>query len=625
MRKPSTIGAAICAATLPLIVSAATPEDDAGTVTLSPMVVSASRTTDAADQLASSVTVIEGDTLSLMGAHTVLEALRQVPALQVTMNGGPGTTSGVFIRGTETRHTLVLIDGVRVNSNTTGGFDLGTIPVSIVERIEVLRGPQGAMYGSDAIGGVISIITRKGGAAKMVGGDVRLEAGEKGLIDGSVAVAGGNDRVDYRLGASYYEMTGHNISRESAGNTENDTHERMSLSGAIGGAFLEDGRADLTVMFQDEKTELDGGWGLSEDDPDRYTESEKLFTAFKASKPVNDWYTQHLTLAYNEQQFDGFDNGMQEYSYNTENTEAGLQGDFVTVEDHSLSAGYTYLEQRAENDGNYSGQKLSNHGLFVEDLWTMTEDLFVNMGLRYDDWSEFDGRATYRLGASWQAAELTRLYTTLGTGYKVPTLNDLYWPTSDWSSGNPDLKAEKSQNVDLGLEQSAANGRVSGRITGFYNEIDDMITWADGGVGVWLPQNVDQAEIAGVECSAVAQPIDSLLLTADYTYTDAKDKATDNQLVRRSKHLGGIGVRWQCVSTVALSADARYVGSSYDDAANTEKLSSYTVVNIGGEWAVTDSAELFANVNNLFDENYESALGYQSLGRVASAGAKVRF
>ena len=120
MRKPSTIGAAICAATLPLIVSAATPENDAGTVTLSPVVVSASRTTDAADQLASSVTVIEGDTLSLMGAHTVLEALRQVPALQVTMNGGPGTTSGVFIRGTETRHTLVLIDGVRVNSNTTG-------------------------------------------------------------------------------------------------------------------------------------------------------------------------------------------------------------------------------------------------------------------------------------------------------------------------------------------------------------------------------------------------------------------------------------------------------------------------------------------------------------------------
>ena len=625
MRKPSLVGAAICAATLPLVATAAAPQSDTPPLTLSPVVVSASRSTESASRLGSSVTVIEGDDLSIMGAHSVLEALRQVPALQVTVNGGPGTTSGIFLRGTETRHTLILIDGVRVNSNTTGGFDLGTIPTAVVERIEVLRGPQGAMYGSDAIGGVINIITRKGSRDAMVGGEVRLAAGEQGLIDGSAAVTGGNDRFDYRLAATYYELTGHNISRESAGNSENDAHERMSLSGAVGGAFLGDGRADLSILFQDEKTELDGGWGISADDPDRYTESEKLFTALKIGKPINERYTQHLTLAYNEQQFDGYDDGMQEYSYLTENIEAGLQADLDVVEDHSLSVGYTFLEQQAENEGNYAGETLSNHGIYLEDLWEIADGVDVNLGLRYDDWSEFDGRTTYRLGGSWLAAAQTRLYGTLATGYKVPTLNDLYWPTSAWSSGNPDLKPEKSQNIDLGVEQSSPDGRLTGRVTAFYNQIDDLITWADGGVGVWLPQNVDEAEITGVECTALAQLTASLLLTGDYTYTDGEDKATGNELARRAKHLGGLGVRWQCLSTVLLSADARYVGSSYEDAANTEKLDGYTLVNIGGEWAVAANAEIFANVNNLFDENYETALGYQSLGRLASAGAKVRF
>lgn len=583
------------------------------------IVVSATRIETPIEQVGSSISVVTAEDITWQNAQDLQSAIKLVPGLQQTGNGGPGTPSSVFIRGAESDHTLVLINGIRVNSNTDGGFDFSSLPTDMIESIEVLRGPQSGLYGSDALGGVISITTKKG-ATTPLGGSASTAIGEKGYRTGTVGLHGGGKVLDFNSSVSFQGLENHDISK-AAGGTEDDPYRRVSAYAGMGLNFASDGRANLTVLYTDDKNELDGYGGV--DDPLENSQKKKFFTSLSAAKPITDIYTQKVSAGYNTQEYTGYNGGPVDYT--TDSYDASLQADVTPVESDTLSVGYDFRRSEAENKGNFDKNNRDQHAVFANNKWSWKESLFLNLGGRYDDFSDVDGKATWKASASWFALENTRLHGSAGTGYRAPTMNDIYF-----TFGGPPrsyLKPEQSESYDIGLEQTVLDGMAVADITFFQTRTEDLIEWAYVGPNPWdySPMNVDKADIEGFETSLTVKPADGLTTRVFYTYTDAKNAATGQRLARRALHTGGASINWQYSKAGSVNADYTYTGLRYEDSANSQKLNDFGLVGIGTRYAVTDSAALVANISNLLDKYYETAQGYGSVGRIASAGIEIKF
>ncbi|MEN7973177.1 MAG: TonB-dependent receptor [Verrucomicrobiota bacterium] len=599
--------------------------------TTNQVVVSATRIDTPIEQIGSSISVIDASDIKMQNAGNAQDALRLIPGIQETQSGGPGTASSVFIRGANANQTLVLIDGIRVNSNTTGSFNLSSLPSDAIERIEVLRGPQSALHGADAIGGVINIVTKKG-AKKAFGGSASMAVGEKGYRTGNLHLYGGGKIVDFNTSVSFQGLEEYDIAANYGG-SEDDPYRGLSLHSGLGLNFLNDGRADLSLLYNNTKNDIDTGapwpnwWQV--DDLDRSTKKEFWASSLAISKPIGDRYTQNLSAGFNLTDTKGENDAAREYRFKTWNADFSAQGDIGIFEGDSvidtLSVGYDFRHSEAKNDGNYAAETRDQHALFLSNLWKLNETLFITLGGRYDEFSDIDGQASGNAAISYFVLEGTRLHGSLGTGYKAPTMNDLYWPTTPWSGGNPNLDPEKSVSFDIGIEETLFDGGVVADITYFQNAIEDLIVWAPDGGGFWTPTNLDEANIKGAEASLAIKPTDNLTTRIFYTFTDAEDATTGNELARRAKHSGGASAEWQYNSKGSLYADLTCIGERFDNAANTRELDEYFLVGIGARYALSDSAMVTLHISDLLDEYYETAGGYGPVGRVASAGVEVNF
>ncbi|MDE0837629.1 MAG: TonB-dependent receptor [Kiritimatiellae bacterium] len=581
------------------------------------IVVSATRIETPIEQVGSSISVISAEDIARRNAQNLQEAIMLLPGVQISANGGPGTASSVFIRGAESDHTLVLINGVRVNSNTSGDFDFSSLPVDMVERIEVLRGPQSGLYGSDALGGVISITTKKGVATPLTGSAV-VSVGELGYVNGRANLQGGNEVADFYASLSFFGLDDHDIAKNNGG-TEDDPYERTSVYGGVGLNFAEDGRADLTLLYMEDDSDLDGFGGA--DDPLENSRKKKLFAAISASKPITDTYSQKVSAGYNKQEYTGYNAGPVDFT--TEDYDASLQADVTPFENDTLSAGYDFRRSEAENEGNFDKQSRDQHAAFLNNQWAWQESLFITIGGRYDDFSDIDGKATWKSSASWFALEDTRLHGSVGTGYRAPTMNDIYFTFGE--PARTYLEPEQSQSFDIGVEQALLDGKLIGDVTYFQSDVEDLIAWEQVSPGVWQPDNVNEAEIQGVEVSLACSPLDTLLVRLFYTYTDAEDVDTGLELPRRALHSGGASLNWRYTEKGNIYSDVVYSGNRYDDVENSVKLEDYVVVGLGTSFALNPTARLVGHISNLFDENYETATGYGTVGRVASAGIEFSF
>ncbi len=592
------------------------------------IIVSATLIDTPIEQIGSSVSVISAQEIKLMNAKTAQQALRQVPGIQATQNGGPGTASSIFIRGANSNHTLILVNGIRVNSNTTGGFNLSTIPTDSIAQIEVLRGPQSALYGGDAIGGVINIVTKKG--QKGFGGTVLTEIGTKGYANGMISLYGGGEIIDFTASLSYKQLKEYDIAKEYGG-TEDDPFESLSLFTDLGFNFAGDGRADWVIIYDRNKNALDQNapWSLGSDnywqvdDLNRETTRDFFMTSLDISKPITDFYEQSIKAGISHNKIEGEDDGLTEYEYINNNLDLNAQGDFFLRKTDTLSFGYDFRRSEAENKGKIPLTHRTQNSVYANNQFTPDENLYIDMGIRYDDYSDFDGRGTWQAKISRNIWEPSRLHASIGTGYKVPTFNDMYWPLS----GNQNLDPEKSRSFDIGWEQSMANRAWVADLTYFESEIEDMIAWAPIGGGSWLwqPSNVNNAIIKGVETSLSFQPISTLNGKIYYTYTDAKDADTGKWLARRARNNAGFFISWDYLKNANINLDLTYTGKRYDNASNTRELDPYELVHIGTSYNITESTQITANINNLFDKYYETAAGYGTIGRVFSVGANYTF
>ena len=624
--RKNTILAAIAAVTAPWWCLA--QDDVEKPLQLDDVVVTATRTETGRHLIGSSVSVITAADMDIANVDTVGEALRLLPGIYVTQIGGRGQDTNVFIRGHNSAHTKILLNGVRLNSSTTGTYDFSSLRTDSIERIEVVSGPQSALYGSDAIGGVINIITKKGEPG--LHGSVESAVGNNGYRDGALSLSGGTEVLDFISSVSLERFKGVSaLYDDTTEFTEDDKWATRTFFSNVGANFLEDGRADLSLRHTKSTTDLDSfNWTTPEDNTYFTKDFEGTYANIKVQKPVTQWVTPSISYGVARERtiFDDPSNAANELDLTTKNTDAAFQADIFPIDNDTLTIGYDFERQEGFSEGNFD-ESVDLSGVFVQNQWTWNDQLSLTAGVRRDHHSTFGSETTYRLAASYRLPQTgTRFHATYGTGFKAPNLNDLYWPQDAWgNSGNADLKPETSKSYDLGVEQKLWSDKITLDLTYFNSDVDKLIQWALTDTGAYTPSNVDQAKIHGVETTFELQLLENLKLQASYTYTYAKDANTHAELVRRPSEKYGLKVVYSPISDLDLALSILKAGSSYEDSQNTDEIEGYTRVDLAASYEVNKNLEVFARVENLLDEEYEEATSYSISQRLAYVGLKLSF
>jgi len=580
---------------------------------LQEVVVTASRIEEPAEETTGSVTIITSEDIKRSNAKDITELLRTVPELNLVQNGGPGKEASVILRGGDSRHVLVLVDGVRVNSPTTGSFDFSGILLDDIERIEIVKGAQSTVYGSEAMAGVINIITKK---AKKTGIELSLEAGSYGTYSPSISLFTNSQRHSLRLTGSYYSTDG--ISAASAG-SERDGYENTSFSGTF--TLKPSERIDLTIFtrYIDDRTELDGFdfmTGRAIDDTNYVQRGERLLGLITMRTLFIESWEQIIKLSQSEEKLKGSDPDtfFNNYTIKTLQRELNWQNNLYLHDNYILTAGIDLRYEDAINEGNFDESR-DSHAFYINNRITLLKDLIINGGLRYDHYELTGNRTTYRLGALYNIRPLnTRLRLNYGTGFRAPSMNELYYP---WY-GNASLKPERSSSWEAGIEKAFFSERLLLSLTYFREDYKDLIV---PDPLTWQATNINRAEIKGVETGLRVSLAEDISLRAGYVNLDAEDRETGERLSRRPMHRLNLELSGK-KGPFSSSIYYIYTGGRYDSAIKGN-LPPYSVVNISASYRVSNTLSTFMRIENLFDRNYEEAGGYGRPGLSIYGGMKV--
>ena len=612
------------------------------------VVVTATRVETPAREVGSAISVISSFDLSRFKKTFVLEALRDAPAVSVAQNGGMGEASSVFLRGANSEHTLVLLDGVELNDpiNPSRSADLAHLFLVNVDRLEILRGPQGPLYGSDALGGVVNIIPMRGqGRPRLT---LTSSGGTYGTFIGQAAVSGSAKAVNYSLGFSRYKTGGISAADSAlAGNSERDGYKNWTLSGRVGITLRENLEVDLVGHSIWAKTDIDNFGGPYGDDPNNTQDYRSFFLKGQVRGLFwkNRW-EQRLAVAVVDSRR-SHHNSPDEF-HPLESEKGLFKGRMLTLDwqnnlflhaSHTLTAGLEYEREQGESTyltegpwGPFSSlfprQKAETFGLYLQDSIRFAGRLFAAAGLRLDHHSRTGDAVTYRVAPAYiLKASQTKVRASLGSGFKSPSLYQLYAPGTIFGPiGNAGLKPERSLGWDAGVEQPLFGGRASGAVTYFHNDFKNLIDFS----AVQGYINIGRAETRGVEVEFSARPWEFLSFNLVYSRLKAQDKIRETPLLRRPEDMISARLstfflrRW----TAAVSFD--YVGLRKDInysvwPAMTVTLPAYSLLNGVVSYEAGKNAQLFVRLDNILDNRYEMVYGYGTLGFSIQTGVKLSF
>ncbi len=602
------------------------------------IVTGATRIPTPEDQLGTSVTVVTGDQIEQKQQRTLPEVLQDVPGLNVVQAGSPGGTASVFIRGTNGNHTKVLVDGIDVSdpSSADGSFDFSQLLASDIDRVEVLRGPQSGLYGSEAIGGVINIITKTGnGPPKAIAG---IEGGSFGTFNQTAGISGSQARFNYNANIAHYRTTNTQVTPSDLvppGRPLNDDfYDNTTYATKLG--------ANLTDNF-------DVGLVARYIDTDLRSTSDDLIAGPEAIRTNSDNHelftrgTAHLTL------FDGLFDQTLGYGYTNyrrrifdpnaatlafgndpgyfrgDRTKIDYQGNIHVMAGQIVTIGAEH-ERDTINDSSPATAAYSNNAGFVQLQSSFGERFFNTASLRYDGNSQFGGATTYRIAPAIIVPETdTTFRGSVGTGFKAPTLDQLFDSFPEFGFfANPNLVPEKSFGWDAGVEQKFLDRRASVGATYFHNNITNLIDFNDTFTTLI---NVGEATTYGVESFVAYKPWDVLSLRVDYTYTMARNDITDEALSRRPKHKASLNATWQVTERASLNGTVLYTGSWIDSNRSGTMAglvaSPYTLVNIAGSYDLGHGVTAFARIDNLTNRHYQDPIGFLHQGIGVFGGVKV--
>ncbi|WP_162305994.1 TonB-dependent receptor plug domain-containing protein [Oleisolibacter albus] len=587
---------------------------------LSEIVVTATRRPTPLNQVGSAITVVTAEEIESSQRTQVLDVLARTPGVSISRTGGLGASSAVRIRGSDTGQVKVLIDGVEVNDPSGAGndFDFSAMTTAGIERIEVLRGPQSALYGNDAMGGVINIITKQADGPVRVNGLAEYGAFDTRRIQGTVAGRVGT--VSGSFNAAWVKSDG--FSRVAAGG-ENDGAEALNLSGRLGTVIADTVRLNLSGGYEDMDSDFDPS--TSQDGPASQKKKVLHGSASAGFDLLDGRWSHTLTLSGSDTDRD-FDEPLGYYRYSTyDGSRTGLdyQTELKLRSADVLTAGASREWEKAKNTSTISGVKTTGtdaevhtDAVFAQYQLAVTDAVFITGGVRHDDNSRFGGKTTGRIAASWSLPTGTRLRASYGTAAKAPSLYQLFDP----DYGNRDLKTETSKGIDAGVVQSFLDGRIELEAGVFHTDYDNLIAFTSGYV------NIAKAKTKGVELAATLRPLDWLDLSGNYTLLDTEDPATNRALPRRPRHTVNLSAAVRPLAGTEIGTDLRYVSRQRDRAsASAPILDSYTVVDLRVSQQVTDAVSVFGRVENLFDENYQEVYGYRTSGTAAYVGVRGAF
>lgn len=636
-----------CAVAATLAIPSAFAQPTPGTpAPLPDVVVTATRTPQPLGRVGSAIDVVRAEDFATRNPLSLVDALRTVPGLDITETGGPGATTSVRLRGANAGQTLVLVDGVRVNdpSGASGEFDFSTFAPGAIARIEVLRGPQSALYGSDAIGGVVNIITKTGRGP--LGGDARIEGGSYGTFSGSGTVSGSSGPWSYNVslggqrsdGFSRYGYRIPAIERRFP-NLERDGFQRLGAHAKLGYDVGDGVRVEVGGLTSYTAAAYDAAFGAFPDTP---AESERQFSQVYA-KLLADSFGGRLSNSLQvyanrtDRTFNDVTYRLNTLPVNTTRSASGFVGDRVGTEYQgtlrlggagSLVFGGRYERESAVTTAETLAPRpvprrrtldtaQETASLFALYELPVTERLTLSLGGRLDDVRGVDRFATVRATAAYLIAETgTKLRGSVGTGAKAPTLFQLFAPTF----GNEGLVSEESFGADLGVDQSLWGDRARLSATGFVNNFRNLIDF-DSATSRYL--NVARAQTAGLELSADVAVIPEARLRAAYTFLRAEDRTTGLRLARRPPHLATVSVAFTPIPELTVEPRVYVASARFSGAGETGRLSPYARFDVYGEYRFSPKLRVFARGENLTGVRYQEVLNYGTTGRAGYAGVGV--
>jgi vitamin B12 transporter len=635
---------ALALAGLPMVASAAAEVPD----TVATVIVSANRVATPADQVAASVTVIDAATLQLRQTVAVADVLAQTPGVNVVRNGGPGQTTTVHIRGAETEQTVVVVDGIRVNDPASpgGGYDFSNLLVGDIDRIEVLRGPASTLWGADAIGGVISITTARPTAA--LSGSATAEAGSLDTRSVHASAAGAMDRLTWRIGGGYYQTSGVSAFDSRLGGHERDGSLNASGAGQLGVRLTDWASLDLRYAHVATKTAFDGyppplyayadtgEYGLTR----QTAASASLKLTGLDGTLVNRFTVQDMRL--DRENDDPTQTPLRTFYARGTRRSAAWQGEWTlapaAVAVFGLESERTTIRTASPASYDPNPLPLRAHAVldsaFVSGRLGLATGLTLTAGVREDHHDRFGDHVTASTGIAWTPDRgITQFRASFGQGFKAPTLYQLY---GDY--GFTGLRPETADGVDAGASRRWFDGALEAGFSLFSRQVKNQIGFFDCFAAVTpvcaarpfgYYANLDQTRSQGAELTVAARPVPAVDLTASYTFTDAQNRsqgANDGKaLSRRPRDTAFAEASWRVARGATLSAAVRWSGRSFDDLANGRVLKAYALADLRGEVALRPGISLYGRIENLFDQAYQTAYQYGSVGRAAYLGVRARY
>jgi vitamin B12 transporter len=573
------------------------------------VVVTATSVPEEEREVGSATTVITRDQIEKSGKIEVLELLRSVPGLDVVQSGTPGSLTSLFTRGTNSTHTLVLVDGARMNSPFFPGYDFSAMTTENVERIEIVRGPFSALYGSDAVGGVVQIFTRQ--AAQGLSGRFTGEAGNQGQGQGSGFVSAGE---------GIFSATGSFRYTAFDGDRANTDWRQRNGAGSLEAHLPGGGRVGLEASVLDGEVGNPGPVGAPSTARGIFHEERY---AIPASFSVND--SNHLDVLLadvrSKPRFNDPDGGFSSRT-DAETLQARI-ADTARVGNQQVAVFASWERWKVDDSSNFGtnldGQRTTIWGAGLQD--TATFGAFtLNAGFRYDHHSVFGDAWSPRGTISWLSADsLWKIRASGGGAFRAPTVGELYYPFV----GNPDLKPERETAWELGAERYVGGGRIE--VSLFWNDLRDLIVYDFAQSKNF---NVGSARTRGVEVGWRQAVLPGLAADATYTYLDAENRVTGTDLVRRPRHRAALGLDWTLLPGLDVLPRVLYVGSRPDaDPLLGTPLEdpSYVRVDLVARWQAGRYIAPYLRVANLFDRGYDEAAGYPAPGRLVAGGLEVKF